>query len=384
MQLEQTDVVVVGGGIAGVATAFALRERGFDVVLLEQRFLAFGASGRSLGGIWTHELTTPEHVDDMRATYALYDRLEGQYGLKADFSRVGGVVFAETDAELNRLSEVVEHQRGLGLSAELVTSADIRSASAFVPASAIGGAVFPDTARVNLAGLVRSFGTIATQLGVRTYEHTPVVRVLRHGDDAIGVLTTRGEVHASAVVWAAGPWTQQLVPDGVDLPLDVVRVGMLQTQPSTLISSRMAKSAAGLLGGQAGARLRLDETFEQTADGRIVVGSTFDRAGSLNPHLTADAAAHLIGSFNRRLPELGNLGVTGLWAGLVGMTVDEYPIVDHVGGLFVNAGHTNGALTAPIAGEHVARLIAGESTVQDLTRFSVSRPTLQPIATTLT
>lgn len=380
MQLEQTDVVVVGGGVTGVATAFALRERGFDVVLLEQRFLAFGASGRSLGGIWTHELTTAEHVDDMRATYALYDRLEAQYGLKADFLRAGGVVFAETDTELEKLSEVVEHQRSLGLVADVLEGADVRSESAFVPASAIGGALFPDAARVNLAGLVRSLGSVATGLGVRTYEHTPVVRVLRHGDDAIGVLTTRGEVRASAVVWAAGPWTQQLIPDGIDLPLEVVRVGMMQTQPSSPISTRMAKSAAGLLGVESGARLRLDETFEQTADGRIVVGSTFDRADSLNPHLTANAASKLISAYHRSLPELGGLGVTGLWAGLVGMTVDEYPVVDRVGGLFVNVGHTNGALTAPIAGEHVARLITGETTTDELTRFSASRPTLQPLA----
>jgi glycine/D-amino acid oxidase-like deaminating enzyme len=376
MQLEQTDVVVVGGGVAGVTTAMALRERGFDVVLLEQRFLAFGASGRSLHGVWTQRIHTDEQAADLRASHAIYERLTAEYGLQADFTRTGGVVFAESDAEMAALSAHVDAQRALGLRTEMLTEQQCRDESAFVPVTSIGGALFEDDARVNLAGLVRSLGTIASQRGVRTYEHTPVLRVLRHGDDVTGVLTTRGEIHAGAVVWCAGPWTQQLAPDGIDLPVEVIRVGMLQTQPTIHISTRVARSASFLLEDPRPGRLRFEESYVQTADGRVVVGSTHDRAGSLNPHLTADAAALLIESFQRRQPELGTLGVTGLWAGLVGCTHDDYPIIDRVGGLYVNTAHSNGAVTAPVAGEHIAQLIAGENGLSVLGRFAADRPTL--------
>lgn len=380
MQLEQTDVVVVGGGIAGVTTAFALRERGFDVVLLEQRFLAFGASGRSLGAIWTQGLRTAEDVADLRATCGIYERLASDHGVTLDFARPGGIVFAEDDSEMTELRAIADLHRTLGLDVQLLTSEEARAQSAFVPVSAVGGLLCTEDARLDLASLVRSLGATCMRLGVRIYEHTPVLRVLRHGDAATGVLTTRGEVHASAVVWAAGPWTQQLVPDGVDLPLEVVRVGMLQTQPTSPISTRMARSASGFVGDARPKRLSFEETYVQTGEGRIVVGSTFDRADSLNPHLTADAAAHLIGAFQRRQPELGTLGVTGLWAGLIGITADASPIVDHVGGLYVNTGHVNGALSAPVAGQHIAQLIAGEVSTDDLTRFGIARPALRATA----
>ncbi|WP_309066235.1 NAD(P)/FAD-dependent oxidoreductase [Microbacterium sp.] len=379
MQLEQTDVVVVGGGVAGVSTAFALRERGFDVVLLEQRFLAFGASGRSLGAIWTQGLRTDDDVQDLRATNDLYRRLVADHGLKTDFSRVGGVVFAEDDAEMTELRALVDAQQAIGLDVRLLSTEEARAESAFVPDTAVGGALSAEDGRLDIASFVRSLGALCMQLGVRVYEHTPVLRVLRHGDEATGVLTTRGEVHASAVVWAAGPWTQQLVPDGVELPLEVVRVGMLQTQPTGAISTRLARSASALLEGRS-QRLRFEETYVQNAEGRIVIGSTFDRAESLNPHLTADAASHLIGSLQRRHPELGTLGVTGLWAGLVGITMDAAPIVDRVGGLYVSTGHVNGALTAPLAGQRIAQLIAGETTVGDLARFAADRPSLKTMA----
>jgi len=381
VQLEQTDVVVVGGGISGVATAFALRSRGFDVVLLEQRFLAFGSSGRSLGGVWSQDVTTPEQVADLRATHALYERLVADHGVDASFTRAGGVTFAETEAEAEAVERRVQAQRALGLDVSFVSGEEARRVSAFVPDSAIAAAVSAEDARVDLASLVRALGAACTQLGVRAYEHTPVLRAIRYGDDVAGVLTMRGEVRASAVVWAAGPWVQQLEADGISVPLEVVRVGMLQTQPTSRLSEMMAQSATHLL-QEPGAPLRFEETFVQNAEGRLLIGNTYDRANSLNPHLTADAAAHLIGALHRRQPQLGSLGVTGLWAGLVGATPDRQPIIDRTGGLYLNVGHVSGALSGLVSGEHVAQLIAGETTDDRLGRFAIDRPMLTASATT--
>ena len=378
MHLEQTDVIVVGGGISGVSTALALKSRGFDVVLFEQRFLAFGSSGRSLGAVWAHDVTSDDDLADFRATHSWYDDLSDRYGIQTGIDRSGRFVFAETDAEAAALIERVEQQRAMGTVIEDVTPQHARRESGFVPETAVHSVFYPDDARVDLAGLVRDLGMAATRLGVRTYEHTPVLRITRYGDDVTGVLTARGEVRASAVVWAAGPWVQQLQPDGITVPLEVVRVGMLQTQPTSPAFPIMATSAAHLAERSTG-RLVFEETFVQSAEGRLLIGSTFDRAGSLNPHLTADAAMQLIGAFHRRQPQLGLLGVTGLWAGLVGMTADQRPIIDKVGGLYVNVGHSAGAVTGPISGEQIAKLIAGETNESDLARFAIDRPSLSSL-----
>jgi glycine/D-amino acid oxidase-like deaminating enzyme len=379
MHLEQTDVVVVGGGISGVSTALALKSRGFDVVLMEQRFLAFGSSGRSLGAVWAHDVTSADDLEDLRATHQWYDELSSRHGIRTGIDRSGRFVFAETDDEAAALISRVNEQRAVGTTVEDVSPQHARRESGFVPDTAVHAVFYPGDARVDLAGLVRDLGLVATRLGVRTYEHTPVLRITRYGDEVTGVLTARGEVRASAVVWAAGPWVQQLQPDGITVPLEVVRVGMLQTQPTGSAFPIMATSAAHLAERSTG-RLVFEETFVQSADGRLLIGSTFDRAGSLNPHLTADAAMHLIGAFHRRQPELGHLGVTGLWAGIVGMTADQTPIIDRVGGLYLNVGHSAGAVTGPVSGEHIAKLIAGETTEGELARFAIDRPSLSPLA----
>jgi glycine/D-amino acid oxidase-like deaminating enzyme len=385
MHLAQTDVVVVGGGVAGAATAFALRQRGFDVVLVEQRFLAFGASGRNVGGVWAQDVVTQAGLDDVREAHAIVDRLRDEHGVRVDFERTGGVQFATTDSQAEALRERVGRQRALGLDIELVSGADARAASSFVPEHAIAGAVCAEDARLDLPGYVRELAAEGVRQGVRVYENTTVLNVIRYGDEVAGVATVRGDIRASAVVWAAGPWVQPLVSAGITLPVTPVRVGMLQTQPTSAVSRMIARSCQSLAdpAGEDQPDVTLIETFVQTGEGRILVGSSYDFADSLNPHLTGDAAHKLIGAFHERMPHLGSLGVTGLWAGIVGMTADRGPIIDRVEGVYVNTAHVHGARTAVISGEHVARLIAGETSKDELDRFGVDRDGLRAAAATI-
>jgi glycine/D-amino acid oxidase-like deaminating enzyme len=290
------------------------------------------------------------------------------------------VQYALTSDQAELLQAQVDVQRALGVDVRMVTGEAARSLSTFVPAGAVAAAVSPQDARVNLAALVRGLGGLCAELGVRTYENTPVLGILRHGHDVVGVSTVRGDVRASATVWAAGPWVQQLEGDGITIAMEPVRVGMVQTQPTSPVSSYIVRGPVGLnTASNPDGGVLLDETLVQTAEGRVVVGATYDFARSLNPHITAEAAARLITTLQERQPQLSSLGVTGLWAGLVGMTPDRLPVIDRVSGLYLNVGHAHGARTGLVSGEHMARMIAGESAPQELARFSASREALKPL-----
>jgi glycine/D-amino acid oxidase-like deaminating enzyme len=84
----------------------------------------------------------------------------------------------------------------------------------------------------------------------------------------------------------------------------------------------------------------------------------------------------MIDTILQRRPEYGELGVTGLWAGIVGNTPDRLPIIDHVEGLYVNTGHSSGAGTGTFSGELMAQLVTGETPSMPLETFALSRPSL--------
>jgi len=97
--LATSDVVVVGGGISGWSTAFELRRRGFHVVVVEQRFTAYGASGRNPGAIWMQLRRRGLELELATAGMRKYQEFLAEYGRTFELRRDGGVLFCETAAQ---------------------------------------------------------------------------------------------------------------------------------------------------------------------------------------------------------------------------------------------------------------------------------------------
>lgn len=394
MLLDQADIVVVGGGIVGLSTAYALKRRGYDVVLVEQRFLAFGASGRNSGGLWVQTTAAGPKLELMRRGIQMLGDFESELGPTFDLTRSGGLFFFETEDQRDVLKRYVDDRRGLGISADFISADEAREAGPGVPDSAIGAVYSQDDAKVSTSKFVRGLGQLARRLGIRIYENTPALSLIRSGESITGIRTVRGNVMGGGVVWCAGPWAVNLDAEGIDLPLDLVRVGLLMTQPIRATLRSMTRgplgaahcSALQALPGfdpavfdpavvQAG-KPGYEDIVVQDGDGSLLVGHTLDAANSLNPHITMESSRTMIDTILQRRPEYGELGVTGLWAGIVGNTPDRLPIIDNVEGLYVNTGHSAGTGTGPFAGELMAQLVAGETPSMALETFALSRPAL--------
>lgn len=388
--------------MVGLTTAYALKQRGFDVVLLEQRFLGFGASGRNAGSIWVQTAQAGPELELARRGVSLYESFIDDLGPTFEFHKSGGVFFFETEQQRSLLDDYVADRRAHGIKAEFIDADEARRLSPTISDRAIGAVFSPDDAQINATKFTRALGDAARRAGVRIYENTAVLGISRQGDSVAGVHSVRGQVSAGGVVWAAGAWAENLITDGITLPVTPVRVGLLTTQPVPFKSEAIAHGPLGAHKSRAlsslprfaretfeptsvvpaddGPALSYEDVVVQNADGSLLLGHTFDAAGSLNPHITMSATRLLLETILRRRPEYGSLGVTGLWAGLVGFTPDELPIIDSVNGLFINTGHSFGTASAPFAGELMAQLVAGEATSMPLAPFSASRPALQPIA----
>ena len=144
-------------------------------------------------------------------------------------------------------------------------------------------------------------------------------------------------------------------------PRGVAFCGALTDLPSfdpTAFATPQAHRAGGAADDE-----HYDDVIAQNRAGALYIGSSIDSAGSLNPHISISSTEAMVSTIRERFPEHANIGVTGLWAGLMTETADHLPIVDRMDGAFVNSGHSWGVASAPICGQVMAELIAGESSV---------------------
>ncbi|TDD87060.1 FAD-binding oxidoreductase [Saccharopolyspora karakumensis] len=376
--LDTADIAVVGGGIVGLTTALELRKRGFDVVVVEQRFTAFGASGRSAGAIWLQPRRSGPELELTRRGLATYAAYEEELGNTFDLRQQGGLFFYETERQREILEHYVADRRAAGLDAALVSRREAKELSEILPDNALGAVFCSDDAQVDAAAFSRAVNAACMRRGVRIFQNTPVLGTLRRLDAVAGLRTVRGEVHAGAVVWATGAWAVTLRSEGIDLPIETHRVGQLVTQPVSSVRGPVIHGPRGVdrcgaltdlaqfdpadfESGNAHDALLYDDVMTQNTEGSLVIGHTFDGHGSLNPHISMNATRVMIESSMLRTQRFSELGVTGLWAGLVGETADRMPIVDSIDGLFVNVGHSFGIADGPATSEILARRVIGES-----------------------
>lgn len=379
--LDTADIVVVGGGIVGLCSAFELSRRGYDVVVAEQRMFAFGASGRNSGALWLQLRRNGCELELARRGIDHYAGYEEELGPTFEFRRNGGLFFYENEAQEAVLEDYAEDRRAAGLDVSFVTPREALKHSHVLPESVIGAVYCPDDAQIDAQAFARGLGAACLRRGVRVFQNTPVLGTVRQGDTVIGVRTVRGDIHAGGVVWATGAWSVNLRSEGIDLPIVTSRVGQMVTQPiayspGAVLHGPRGVASCGALTDLPSYDPRLfgspqptgadgdfgyDDTLAQNTEGALLIGNSIDGSGSLNPHISMSATQAMIDTSLARGARLGELGVTGLWAGLVGHTRDQLPIVDRVEGIYVNTGHSYGVATGPVCGEILAQMIVGES-----------------------
>ncbi|MFF1831502.1 NAD(P)/FAD-dependent oxidoreductase [Paenarthrobacter sp. NPDC058040] len=401
--LDTADIVVVGAGISGLSTAFELRKRGFDVVVAEQRFPAYGASGRNSGSIWLQTRRTGLELDLARAGRDKYKAYVEELSNTFEFRQHGGLFFYETDEQAAVMAEYAKDRRSAGLEVDVLSLKQARELTTVLPETAIGAVFCADDAQVDAHLFVGALASACVRMGVRKYENTSVLSTIRRGNAITGVRTVRGEIHAPGLVWATGAWSVNLAAEGIELPVITARQGQMVTQSVPVAENPLLHGPRGVAhcsaltsldaykaidfpspdrrphtatqNGQGSDNALFDDSIAQNREGRVFMGSSLDSFGSLNPHIGIASTYAMISTALDRYGENADLGVTGLWAGLASSTPDHLPIIDRLDRAYVNTGHTWGVASGPIGGQITAELIAGERSTfaYDL---RLSRPSL--------
>ncbi|ESA34843.1 glycine oxidase [Leptolyngbya sp. Heron Island J] len=336
--MGQADVLVVGGGIIGLAIATELRQQGATVTVLSRDFNA--AAGHAAAGMLapSAEGLTGSLWELSQRSLALYPdwsrKLEELTGEDAGFWPCGILTplftLPAVPAANNLLSREAIHSYQPDLNPQVV-----------------GGYWYPDEGQTDSRALLKTLRVAAQELGVEIQEGVSAEAFLQHNHRITGLLTTNGQQQAGHYVLAAGAWSSELLP----LP----------------VKPRKGQMAALLT--PPGSPYQLNRVLygEHTyivprRDGRIVLGATSEDVG-FTPHNTAAGVAQLLNEAMRLYAPLANFPLQECWWGYRPKTTDEAPILgpSQCDNLTLATGHhRNGVLLAPITAKLIAESIQGK------------------------
>ena len=152
------DVLVIGGGIVGAATAYQLARRGASVVLLEAERLAFGATGRNLGYIWLHTRRRGPELDLVMPTRDTLESLPEELGADFGLRTNGGLIYFTTEDQAVVMREFVERRTADGVPMRLLDGDEAREIAPILPDSVIGATFCPLDAQIDSTRYVGAFG----------------------------------------------------------------------------------------------------------------------------------------------------------------------------------------------------------------------------------
>ncbi|MBI4336261.1 MAG: FAD-binding oxidoreductase [Chloroflexi bacterium] len=235
---KQADVVVVGGGIAGCATAYFLAKRGAKVVLVEKNSqVNFEQSSRNAGFVrqqGRHPLELPLMMECNR----MWQGFEKELNADLEWVQGGNLRLALTESDMAHLEELAKLEGGMGLDVRLLSPKEVQDLVPDIRVKVTGAMFTPSDGQAEPPKVASAFARAAQELGARVYTRCTAEGVIVANRQVNGVATERGEIKAPVVVCAAGAYSSRFARlVGLDLPQRVVTtMGSIESTPQPPIA----------------------------------------------------------------------------------------------------------------------------------------------------
>jgi sarcosine oxidase subunit beta len=366
------DVVIIGGGGHGVATAYYLAKyHGItNVAILEKGYLGGGNTARNTAVIRSNYLTS-EGVKFYSESVNMFKELSNEFDFNIMYSERGQLTLAHTDAAVRSFRQRAEVNKHFGGRTELIGPQEIKE---LVPTLNMNPAHMPvlaglwhmDGATARHDAVAWGYAKGATQRGVELHQLTEVTDVVVNNNKVTGVKTNRGTVQCGCVIQAvAGHSSLVAAKAGFRMPITTYPLQAMVTQPVKPFLDQMVSSSA------------LHCYVQQTSRGEIVFGGGSDPYPLYNTRSTLELKESLLAHAIEMFPFMANIKLMRQWTGITDMTSDYSPIMglSPVDNYYLDAGWgTWGFKATPICGKTMAELVASGGTVPELIKpFSMDR-----------
>lgn len=366
------DVVIIGGGLHGLATAYYLaKNHGItDIAVIEKGYIGSGGSGRNTSILRSNYLT-PEGVRFYDRSLQLYEDLSGELNFNLMFDQMGHMSLAHDDGGLRTMRWRAEVNKAQGVDSTIIDPDEIAELVPYMDVSKdtrypiLGALYHPPGGTIRHDAVVWGYARAAHEMGVHVIQHTDVTGIDVEDGKVTGVQTTQGNIATETAVNATAGWSS-LVSDmaGVRLPVTTSPLQAAVTEPVKPFLGTVVVSGT------------LHVYVSQTDRGELVFGASVDPFTSYSMRGSLEFVEGLATNVISLMPPLAKLRLLRQWAGLCDMTPDFAPIMGktEVDGFYVDVGWgTYGFKAGPVAGESMAELIATQKTPELIDGFGLER-----------
>lgn len=364
----KADVVVVGGGVIGVSTAFHLAEAGADVVLVEREELGSGSSSKAAGGIRA-QFSDELNIAISSRSMAAYEDFGRRPGWEIDFKRNGYLFVLDDEQHVSAFERSIALQNSRGVNSRLLTPPEALEVCPLLDVDGVLAAAYcSDDAHATPDSVVQGYAFGARACGAHLQTRCTVEQI-RVRDGAIDkVVTSAGTVRTDTVVCAAGAWSGPCgAMAGVELPIRPLRRQVLFTEPVDDLPKPLPFTidfSTGLY-------------FHREGPGLLLSMPDPEDVFDYSLETSDDWVEALVAVAERRVPMIAGVGIKGGWAGLYDMSPDHNAIIGEAPApsrfLYATGFSGHGFMQAPAVGEIMRDLVLRRPPFVDVSAMSVER-----------
>lgn len=362
-------MVIIGGGVMGLSTAYHLARAGVrDVVLVDQAEFGSGSTCKAAGGV-RGTFSDTVNIELGLRSLRTFENFREEFDQEIDLHQVGYLFLLETPEQVADFELNAQLQNDLGGDLRLIEAAEAKRLSPLIETDGLIAAAYaPKDGHCTPESVVLGYASAARRAGAKLFRNCAVTDIEVDGREVRSVLTQGGRIETDTVILAAGAWSGPLAAmAGVDLPVTPLRRQILTTEPMPGLDPKTPFTID----------FSTSFYFHAEGPGLLLGMSDPDETPGFKLHRSETWLPRLAEVIERRAPAIADVGIAGGWAGLYEVTPDHNALVGEAEGvsrlLYCTGFSGHGFLMGPAIGEVMRDLYLGDAPIVDVSGMDVRR-----------